>query len=100
MPAPIGNQNAAKGKLWHGAIVRALRKRSKSEALEELDNIAEKLIAACNEGDLTALKELGDRLDGKPSQTIEADITARHAFAVPVGKDTEEAAAWVTTTAR
>lgn len=68
MAAPVGNQNAAKGKVWHGAIMRALKKRSKTDQLEALDEIAEKLIDACSAGDLPALKELGDRLDGKPKQ--------------------------------
>ena len=76
--APLGNQNAAKAKVWHAAIVRALRKRSRTDQLEALDEIAEKLIEACSSGDLPALKELGDRLDGKPNQQIE-----------PIGADGE-----------
>lgn len=36
--------------------------------------IAERLIDAASEGDMVALKELGDRLDGKPVQAIDADI--------------------------
>lgn len=73
MPAPIGNKNAAKAKIWHGAIMRALRKRSRTEALEALDELAEKLLDKVAEGDLPALKEFGDRLDGKPAQTIIGD---------------------------
>ena len=68
--APIGNQNAAKAKIWHGAIMRALRNRSRTDALEALDELAEKLLEKVAEGDLPALKEFGDRLDGKPSQAI------------------------------
>lgn len=68
--APIGNQNAAKAKIWHAAIMRALRKRSRSDALEALDELAEKLLEKVSEGDLPALKEFGDRLDGKPAQAI------------------------------
>ena len=70
MPAPIGNQNAAKAKIWHAAIMRALRKRSRTDALEALDDLAEKLLEKVSEGDLPALKEFGDRLDGKPAQAI------------------------------
>lgn len=70
MPAPFGNKNAAKAKIWHGAIMRALRKRSRTEALEALDELAEKLLDKVAEGDLPALKEFGDRLDGKPAQAI------------------------------
>lgn len=68
--APIGNQNAAKGRLWNLAINKALRKRSKSEQLEELEAIADQLIDLAKSGDMQALKELGDRMDGKPTQTI------------------------------
>lgn len=74
--APKGNQNARKGKLWTQAIERALKKRSKSKTdmIEALDDIAEKLLAACDNGDLSALKELGDRLEGKAAQTVEMTI--------------------------
>lgn len=71
MPAPKGNKNAAKAKLWTAAIERALGKRSRLDQKEALDELAEKLLAKCDEGDLQALKELGDRLEGKPSQTIQ-----------------------------
>lgn len=71
MAAPAGNQYAAKDKVWSRAIRRALEKRSKSDQLEALDDLAEKLLAACDVGDLQALKELGDRLDGKSKQQTE-----------------------------
>jgi len=38
-----------------------------------LDELAGKLLDKAGEGDMTALKELGDRLDGKPAQTIGGD---------------------------
>lgn len=70
MAAPIGNQNAAKAKIWSAAIQRALEKRSRLEQKDAIDALAEKLLGLCDEGDLGALKELGDRLEGKPSQMI------------------------------
>jgi hypothetical protein len=70
--APVGNQNAARAKQWRLAIDRALDKRGSSRA-EALDLLAEKLLLNCEQGDMTALKELGDRLDGKPAQTIAGD---------------------------
>lgn len=70
MGAPVGNQNAAKPLLWRAAIARALEKRSKVLGREALDDLAEKLLELADERDLGALKELGDRMDGKPSQTI------------------------------
>lgn len=68
--APLGNQNAAKGKMWQAAINRALEKRSRVDAREALDELAEKLLALADQSDLGALKELGDRLDGKPGQAV------------------------------
>ena len=70
MAAPIGNQNAAKGKKWSLAIDRALAARSRATATEALDVLAEKLLTKCDEGDMAALKELGDRLEGKPAQAV------------------------------
>lgn len=70
MAAAIGNQYAAHRRLWSQAIQRALQKRSKSEQLEALDELADRLLELCMAGDLGALKELGDRLDGRPSQQI------------------------------
>lgn len=68
--APIGNTNAAKSKPWAAAINRALAKRSLIAQKEALDELAEKLLSNCEAGDMSALKELGDRLDGKPAQAI------------------------------
>lgn len=65
-----GNLNASRGRRWSAAIDRALALRSKAAGIEALDVLAEKLLAACDEGDLSALRELGDRLDGKPAQAI------------------------------
>lgn len=69
--APFGNQYAAKAKKWTAAIERALAKRSGKALAEALDDLAEKFIEAVEKGDLAAFKELGDRLEGKPAQTIQ-----------------------------
>ncbi len=60
MPAVYGNQNAAKDKDWASAIRRALAR-------------AEDDPARAAEGDLSAIALLGDRLDGKPHQSIGTD---------------------------
>ena len=73
MAAATGNQYAAKEKRWCAAINRALDQRSRVASIEALDLLAEKLLAKCDEGDMSALKELGDRLDGKPAQVIQGD---------------------------
>lgn len=69
MAAPKGNKNAAKAKVWTAAIERALDKRGTSR-IKALDALAEKLLVLADSGDLAALKELGDRLEGKPAQAI------------------------------
>ena len=66
--APLGNNNAAKGKLWTDAIKRALARRS--DTVEGgLNDLADTFIEAVANGDAWAMKELGDRLEGKPAQT-------------------------------
>lgn len=70
MGAPVGNQNAAKGRIWKDAIMRALEARGAGDRVAALNALAEKLLAKCAEGDLGALKELGDRIDGKSVQPV------------------------------
>lgn len=71
--APLGNTNAKKTKHWAAAIERALDKRGGGDRVAALNDLAEKLLVKCDEMDMAALKELGDRLDGKPAQTIASD---------------------------
>jgi hypothetical protein len=71
MGAPLGNRNAAKAKIWHAAIVRALERRKPAdERILAIDELADKLLELVACGDLGALKEFGDRLDGKPAQSV------------------------------
>lgn len=72
--APVGNQNAARAKVWRAAIMRALERRKPAdERIAAIDELADKLIELVSLGDLGALKEFGDRLDGKPAQAIVGD---------------------------
>ena len=68
--APFGNQNAAKAKQWSAAIERVLCKRSGKDKAEALEELAEKFLAAVEQGDITAWREFGDRMEGKPSQQL------------------------------
>lgn len=69
--APLGNQNAARAKIWRAAIMRALERRQPADQrVKAIDELADKLIELVANGDLGALKEFGDRLDGKPAQAI------------------------------
>lgn len=73
MAAAPGNQYAAKAKQWQMALERALEVRGAGDRRAALDDLAAKLLDKAAEGDMSALKELGDRLDGKPAQTIAGD---------------------------
>ena len=73
MAAAIGNQYAAKSKRWSDAINKALEKRSKKAGIDALEALAEKLLEKVDEGDITAIKELGDRIEGKPVQAVTND---------------------------
>lgn len=69
MGAPVGNTNSsAENRLWANTIRRAVVQGD----AERLRLIAEKLLSMAEAGDIQAMKEIGDRLDGKPKQQIEA----------------------------
>lgn len=75
MGAPAGNKNALKAKRWNQAIDRALAKRCKGDGIKALDDLAEKFLDAVERGDKDAIPgfaQLGDRIDGKPAQSVEA----------------------------
>ena len=65
-----GNHNAVKGKRWANAIDTALDDRCKSDGQKALVKLAEVMLLAAEKSEGWALKELGDRLDGKPAQSI------------------------------
>lgn len=70
MAAAPGNQYASKARKWTQAIERALAKRSLAEQRETLDDLADVLIMEAMKGEQWAVKELGDRLEGKPAQGL------------------------------
>lgn len=70
MPAPKGNKNASHDKPWAAAVRRALLANDG----KKLRAVAEKLVEKAEAGDVAALKEIGDRLDGKPAQAITGEI--------------------------
>ena len=72
--APVGNRNAAKAKTWETALRAALAQYANPEKAIEaghaLRKIAEKVVVKAIEGDKDAIKEIGDRLDGKAAQSV------------------------------
>lgn len=65
-----GNNNAERGKRWRDAIAKAIEERSRQRKVDAIEQLAEKLLSQCDEGNIVALKELGDRLDGKAAQSV------------------------------
>jgi len=65
MAAPMGNNNSVKGKRWRNTIAERIKE------LDAMKSLADALITEALTGNITALKEIGDRLDGKSVQGIE-----------------------------
>lgn len=63
-----GNNNAGKNKIWSDAVRKAILSGKR------LDSLAEKLISMAEEGDIAAMKEIGDRLEGKPHQSTDMSL--------------------------
>lgn len=62
-----GNTNSCKNnRLWADTIRRAVVQSDP----DRLRRLAEALLTKAEEGDMAALKELGDRLDGKAAQSV------------------------------
>ena len=69
-----GKQGHKSDKEWRDAIrlaVHRVRDGGDGQSRRALRLLAEKLVTKGLEGDVAALKEIGDRLDGKPTQAIE-----------------------------
>jgi hypothetical protein len=65
--APKGNKNGAKQNRGWSEVIRRVALRDK----KRLARIAEKLLSMAESGDLPALKEFGDRFEGRVPQAIE-----------------------------
>jgi len=67
--APKGNNNAGKNKAWSDAVRKALMAEHEPDK-KKLHKLAEKLVDMAIEGDMQAIRECGDRMDGKAQQGI------------------------------
>lgn len=75
--APQGNRRYLKGRRFADAIERALDLPSKSAQIRRLDAIAAKLCDLAEDGDISAIREIIDRVDGRAHQSIAVDISKR-----------------------
>lgn len=70
MAAAEGNEYSSKNnRLWANTLRRAIAQGDG----ERLRRIADRLLDQAEEGNIQAIKEIGDRLDGKPAQVIQGD---------------------------
>src|ERR1700686_5291801 len=76
MAAPIKAVGPKSDKIWRHAIMRAVNRLANDGKTKHLDILALRLIKSAAEGDVAALREVGDRLDGKPAQEGTLDVTA------------------------
>jgi hypothetical protein len=56
---------------WTAALRRALAKRETKTGRQYLDRVADACVKAAMGGDVIAMREIGDRLDGKAVQRAE-----------------------------
>jgi hypothetical protein len=69
-----GNPNGrAKDKLWADAIRIAVNEAYEDGDKKKLRVLADRLVDKALEGEISAMKEIGDRLDGKAAQSV--DVT-------------------------
>jgi len=61
-------------KLWRDALMVAVQRASGDDPRPMLARIAEKCAEAALEGDIQAIKEIGDRIDGKAIQRTEGSL--------------------------
>jgi hypothetical protein len=78
--APIGNTNAKKGRMWN----EALRQAIENDNGERLRASIEQLLNLASIGEPWAIKELADRLDGRPKQVNYLEVENAELRAIKV----------------
>jgi len=73
MPFQPGQSGNPGGKTQNKPWADAIRMAIAQDDPERLRKLAKRLLDKAEEGDMAALKELGDRLDGKPAQVVQGD---------------------------
>ena len=87
MAAPIGNQNAAKSRVFSDALRRSIAQ----DDGKRIRDAAERLLDLAASGEAWAVKEVFDRLEGKAPQSVtlggDADNPINHSLRVIFGRD-------------
>ena len=72
--APKGNTNSSRAnRLWADTIRRAAVQNDGAR----LRKLADTLFDVAEAGDVAAMREIGDRLDGKPHQSMDLEATGK-----------------------
>ena len=82
--APLGHTNSSRNNRIWGNIIK---KYAMQEDYKRLHAMAEKLYEKAAEGDLGAIKEVGDRLDGKAKATTELSGVDGKDLPISIGLD-------------
>lgn len=87
MGAPVGNQNAAKSRVFSDALRRAI---AQDDGMR-IRKAAETMLDLAASGEPWAVKEVFDRLEGKAAQSVtvggDADNPINHSIRVLFGRD-------------
>jgi Family of unknown function (DUF5681) len=75
-PGQSGNPagRGTEDKLWRDAVRRAVNRQAADGKGTQLEALADKLVACALEGDISAMQEIGNRLDGRPTQQLNATV--------------------------
>ena len=84
MGAPLNNKNSSKNNRAWGKVVKKL---AIQEDAKRLHNVAQALFRKAEDGDISAIKELGDRIDGKAQQEITGNSDQPITIVVKTGID-------------
>lgn len=77
-------------KLWSDAVRMAVLRDgtdAEGKTRKRLSILADNLVSLAMAGDMQAIKEIGDRIDGKPKQAVDADVTGAVDLVVKIGGD-------------
>ncbi len=83
--APASGKNPHRGAAFAAAIKAALDERDGDET--KLHRVAQTLVALAIDGNMTAIKEISDRLDGKPGAPRPGDkpgVDPKHPIEIKV----------------
>lgn len=88
-----GRSGPKQEKPWRDALLKAVSKRAEKDGPQFLERIADAVVKAAAAGDMQAAKEIGDRMDGKPRQEIEATVETSH-YVIETPAQAKDSESW------